>query len=82
MADDWIDDEGAYQEALEGCVDGEAGEVRYRLTPLGALALDEGRTFAGFGPCAASRGSVEAVSVTWRERPLERRRRGQTPLLG
>ena len=42
MANEWIEDEGASQAALEGAAaESEAAEIRYRLTPLGALALDE-----------------------------------------
>ena len=82
-ANEWIDDEGAYQEALEGTlVDGDAGEVRYGLTAAGALALDEGGPFSGFGPCATSGASLKAPAAGRPRRVMQRSRRRPTPLFG
>lgn len=81
MANEWIDDEVQYQAALDDAAgDDDAGEIRYGLTPLGALALDEGRQFAGFGPCARAVVTAQAAPSPSRRRSEARRR--VTPLFG
>ncbi len=82
MASEWIDDEAEYQAALEGDAGAEDGEIRYGLTPLGALALDEGRAFSGFGPCAIGAPAFPASLVPQRDRLSGARRRRATPLFG
>ncbi len=77
LANEWIDDEAAYRVVSGGATEDEdEDEIRYGLTPLGIRALDEGRAFSGFGPCA-----VAAQAPPSRRRSAARGRRS-TPLFG